>query len=93
MPRRPHALTALPALALAALLATPGAAQTQAAPAAAQSQAAPDAAQSRIAPEATHARRPVPAEAAAERFMIAAAHPLAAEAGRAVLAEGGTAVD
>ncbi|SFI75365.1 gamma-glutamyltransferase family protein [Albimonas pacifica] len=75
MSRRPPFPTALPGLALAALLALPAAAQTQ------------------VAPEATHARRPVPAEAVAERFMVAAAHPLAAEAARDVLAEGGTAVD
>ncbi|WP_339950662.1 gamma-glutamyltransferase [uncultured Albimonas sp.] len=50
-------------------------------------------AQTQAQPEATHARRPVPVEATAERFMVAAAHPLAAEAARAVLAEGGSAVD
>ncbi|MDF2232671.1 gamma-glutamyltransferase [Albimonas sp. CAU 1670] len=78
---------ALPGLALAASLAlvaaSPGAlAQGAAAPSAAPAQ-----------PEATHARRAVPQQAEAARFMVVAAHPLASEAARDVLAEGGSAVD
>ncbi len=55
--------------------------------------AGPAAAQAPLQPEATHARAAEAPSAQATRWMVAAAHPLAAEAGAAVLAEGGTSAD
>jgi gamma-glutamyltranspeptidase/glutathione hydrolase len=50
------------------------------------------AAQEAVQPEKTFALTPTPA-VTGSRYMVAAAHPVAAEAGRAVLARGGTAAD
>ncbi|SES99466.1 gamma-glutamyltransferase [Oceanicella actignis] len=54
---------------------------------------APLRAQEAVQPEDTHARAVIAAPARARSFMVAAAHPLAAEAGRAALARGGSAAD
>ncbi len=54
--------------------------------------AAPVAAQEAAQPERTFSVEPKPA-ATGRRYMVAAAHPVAVEAGEAVLAEGGTAAD
>jgi gamma-glutamyltranspeptidase/glutathione hydrolase len=70
----------------AAALVVAGAAQAQ------EAQVAPAPTQE-TQPEATTAIAQGTASVAADSFMVAAAHPMAAEAGRAVLARGGSAAD